>query len=451
MESALLPSSRDPGKVPDSLAMSEPSAPWRTERIVGVCALVILLLVAGGLGVWAYTAEQQREAVADLTRNNFFNDFNFRVNAVSVQYGYELAPDSAFAAREPPGPKWLRDKLGIDYLATVRAAHVRQIDSDTIQSLAALKGLRGLELSGSGEAAAMVLQRLDNWPQLERLVFWNSFVTDGELAYLLPLERLRILELTDCNQLTDASLDAVVQISSLKTLTLRGDARLTNAGLAKLGRLKNLETLQFSFDGEMTDAGLEKLRGMPRLRHLFLDYTHTGLAGGLERLGEFPSLEKLDIWYLSDEAAAQLPTTKRLKELSLTFSRQLSAVGLKNLDKFPNLEKLYFSFIPGLDDAGMVHVASLAKLRELVVHGNQSRLTDASLESLGRMSSLRTLFLYGCTGLTDAGLAHLAGLKNLEQLTIGYDPHQFSTAARDAFGKALPGCRVHYGDAGPSP
>ena len=66
-------------------------------------------------------------------------------------------------------------------------------------------------------------------------------------------------------------------------------------------------------------------------------------------------------------------------------------------------------------DIATAHVAGLA-LR--YYYAGLTQITDRSLEILGRMASLEQIDLYECNGVTDAGVAFLAGLPNLREVNL---------------------------------
>ena len=66
-------------------------------------------------------------------------------------------------------------------------------------------------------------------------------------------------------------------------------------------------------------------------------------------------------------------------------------------------------------DAGLAHVASMKNLSRL--HLENTKITDAGLDHLKTLANLEYLNLYG-TQVTDAGIAKLAGLKNLKKLFV---------------------------------
>ena len=63
-------------------------------------------------------------------------------------------------------------------------------------------------------------------------------------------------------------------------------------------------------------------------------------------------------------------------------------------------------------DAGLIHLAGLTQLEELWLQ--KTRITDDGLAHLAQLTSLKELWLLE-TRITDAGVAHLAGLTNLEE------------------------------------
>lgn len=81
---------------------------------------------------------------------------------------------------------------------------------------------------------------------------------------------------------------------------------------------------------------------------------------------------------------------KNLRSLSLRGSR-LRSTGLANVRCLTNLEKLQFS---------------------------GAHIEDQGLASIKDLTQLRRLWFYECRGITDEGLIHLAGLKNLKWLRL---------------------------------
>src|SRR5438132_7315058 len=83
-------------------------------------------------------------------------------------------------------------------------------------------------------------------------------------------------------------------------------------------------------------------------------------------------------------------------------------------------------------DAELKELAGLENLQTLSLSENQ--VTDAGLKGLAGLKNLQTLSLYG-TKVTDVGLKELAGLKNLQTLDLG------KTEVTDAGLKELAGLK----------
>lgn len=81
-----------------------------------------------------------------------------------------------------------------------------------------------------------------------------------------------------------------------------------------------------------------------------------------------------------------------------------------------------FRFASGIDgtiettDSGLVHLAGLTQLQSLSLQGRQ--VTDAGLAHLRTLTQLQTLSLHDMQ-VSDAGLIHLQGLKQLQYLSLG--------------------------------
>lgn len=81
-------------------------------------------------------------------------------------------------------------------------------------------------------------------------------------------------------------------------------------------------------------------------------------------------------------------------------------------------------------DAATEHLAALPRLKRY--YAGDTKITDRSLEILSRLRSLERLEFWACSGLTDAGVALLAGLPKLKELHL--DGLQGVTpAVRDLF------------------
>lgn len=173
-------------------------------------AMLVLVALVGLVLGWVHRARDQRQAAARLQKSN--------PNA-AVLYDYEVGADGRLQeSPKPPGPEWLRERLGVDYLSSVV----------------------GADLFYATDADLKCLRRL---PNLRRLYLARSIdVTDAGLKHLEGLKKLKLLVLDDADQVTDE-------------------------GLRSLGRLKSLALLQLDVGRRMTPAGIEQLhRDLPNCR-----------------------------------------------------------------------------------------------------------------------------------------------------------------------------------------
>jgi internalin A len=98
----------------------------------------------------------------------------------------------------------------------------------------------------------------------------------------------------------------------------------------------------------------------------------------------------------------------------------LAAVG-----RLTRLKRLYCWDARLATDAGVAHLGNLQNLE--YIHISQSNLTDNSLSTFGQLRKLEGLALQG-NAFTDAGLAHLQGLDKLTDLWVNMGESHMSDA-----------------------
>jgi hypothetical protein len=97
---------------------------------------------------------------------------------------------------------------------------------------------------------------------------------------------------------------------------------------------------------------------------------------------------------------------------------KINDAALELLKSFPHLRRLELLSCP-VTDAGLAHVAGLKDLRELTVW-NSRGITDAGLEHFKGLSQLERLKV-SKTGVTGAGLRHLRGHRRLQSLNLKHN------------------------------
>lgn len=274
-----------------------------------------------------------------------------------------------------------------------------------------IASLEALGLSqGVGNEGLAHLKSLAN---LHWLSAGNRAITDEGLAHLASLTQMESLNLRE-TQVSDEGLVHLKQMKKLKRLTLY-ETRVTEKGLVHLKDLQYLENLDLLFG--VTDTGLTHLSKLNSLKKITIDgesITEEGLA----LLSQMKSLEDVyvDNTDKMDAIVGQLIRLFHLK--ALTLGTGLTDAGLTQLKNMPSLQELTVgpSQITG---KGIASLAELPSLKVLCLH--QMKLASADeWASFGKLSSLQCLTLMHIRSqVTDAHIAHLAGLQFLRELSIG--------------------------------
>lgn len=111
---------------------------------------------------------------------------------------------------------------------------------------------------------------------------------------------------------------------------------------------------------------------------------------------------------------------------------------LANLANCKNLKSLQTGGrVQSVSDAGLAHLAGLRSMERLSVGGHG--VTDAGLVHLAEMDQLNSLNISG--NITDAGLRHIEKLKSLESLTVNSQKN-FSPGAVKRLRANLPNVRA---------
>ena len=90
--------------------------------------------------------------------------------------------------------------------------------------------------------------------------------------------------------------------------------------------------------------------------------------------------------------------------------------GFRHVGRCRLLEALWCMYCRETGDIATGHIAGLPGLRQY--YAGKTRITDRSLEILGGMPSLEVLQFWEIAGITNAGLAALARLPRLREVSI---------------------------------
>src|SRR5262245_25515125 len=93
-------------------------------------------------------------------------------------------------------------------------------------------------------------------------------------------------------------------------------------------------------------------------------------------------------------------------------STEIHDEDLRSVGKLTSLEQLDLEYTK-ITDAGIAHLVGLKNLRYLSIGG--TRITDAAMKNIGRLTRLEELLLGG-TNVGDAGMNYLCDLRSLRNL-----------------------------------
>jgi hypothetical protein len=170
---------------------------------------------------------------------------------------------------------------------------------------------------------------------------------------------------------------------------------VTDGELKELAGLKQLQNLKL-YGTKVTDAGLKELAGLKRLKHLSL-YKSEVTDAGLKHLARFKQLKRFNLSKTKVTAKGIAELKKALPDLKISWTAD-SALTHKAEDKAAKAIQKLGAFITRDEKAKRNPIVS--------VDLSDTRVTDAGLKHLAGLRQLRRLDL-PVTRVTDEGIADL--------------------------------------------
>ncbi len=335
-------------------------------------------------------------------------------------------------------------------LEELRFVWIQGITDAGIAKLTPLRSLKLLDLH-STSITDDGLAHVASMYALEDLTLPASGVTDRGLAQVSKLDKLKRLNArgmtpvhpTDPGPFTDVGLSHVSRLPDLEEFHICSGGGITDAGMAYLARLEGLKQLNLMCNG-ITNDGLATLATIQSLRHFWLSCPNSGAisVSGANHLNALTGLEFLSMLEIvRDESTLDLSGLTNLENLTITIDergvrRPRGALRDADLAWLADHRRLKWVQVGGgaeFGDEGMAHLAGLNGLQRLTLGGDL--VTDQGLSYLAGKHDLTLLYVEG--NITDDGLRHLEGLKNLTNLSVK-SPHGFSTTAEARLRNALP-------------
>jgi len=245
-----------------------------------------------------------------------------------------------------------------------------------------------------------------------RLVIDGPFTNAG-LASLAGLEG--VFELDLFWHVTGLTSDAFAHLALLHNLgALGADGKLSDdAAMRHIAALPRLRRLRIQ-ETAATDEGFESLGRSQTISHIWGRECPHLTGRGFVALSKMPALRALGVGCqnVDGKALSTLPEFPALRELTPVGVRD---PGFAHVGRCPRLERLTCMYCRDTTDAATEHIANLPIK---YYYAGLTKITDRSLELLGRMQSLEQVEFYECNGVTDAGLPFLAALPRLREVHL---------------------------------
>lgn len=304
-----------------------------------------------------------------------------------------------------------------------------------------------LDLSGKGAGSA-ALKDIAKLTELTSLKLSDNKIS--ELDFLSSLKKLSSLDLSN-NKISDIS--PLKKLSSIRTLHLDGNE------IKDFSPLYGLDSLSMLTIGDMDikQSQLKKLKEELPDCIIYSDdakedvieiklggktfdnnVTELDLSGcdvhDISLLSVCTKLKKLDLSDNSISDISALVDIPELTELDLSNNR------ISDISPLMSVSKLTYLNLAGNRIKSVAALQDLTSLTELNLSSNEL----GGIAAVGRLTNLKTLWLDD-TGLKDASLEELYGLKNLKKLSIK-DNSELSEAAVTTLQKKLSGCTISHSE-----
>ena len=304
-----------------------------------------------------------------------------------------------------------------------------------------------LDLSGKGAGSA-ALKDIAKLTELTSLKLSDNKIS--ELDFLSSLKKLSSLDLSN-NKISDIS--PLKKLSSIRTLHLDGNE------IKAFSPLYGLDSLSMLTIGDMDikQSQLKKLKEELPDCIIYSDdakedvieiklggktfdnnVTELDLSGcdvhDISLLSVCTKLKKLDLSDNSISDISALVDIPELAELDLSNNR------ISDISPLMSVSKLTYLNLAGNRIKSVAALQDLTSLTELNLSSNEL----VGIAAVGRLTNLKTLWMDD-TGLKDASLEELYGLKNLKKLSIK-DNSELSEAAVTTLQKKLSGCTISHSE-----
>ncbi|MCC6695412.1 MAG: M48 family metalloprotease [Candidatus Hydrogenedentes bacterium] len=245
-------------------------------------------------------------------------------------------------------------------------------------------------------------------------------LTNDDVAPIAALTGLRALDLSDNPGLTGEALGQLGGLQELEWLDF-DRTPISDLPPGAIEQFPNLRYIAGHFQHYADDV-LRQLGGLPEIEYVCIK-AGVVTADGLRHLGGKSTLRGLvlDNVELTDEALAALDSVPNLVYLDLRKNPSLTDEGLRHLAALPNLTHLNLEKCQ-ITDIGVAHLVNNRALQEIYL--SNTPVTEASLVSLSALPALQTVKLVE-TSVTEAQAAEFTA-KLASRTGVPVPPQQSS-------------------------
>ena len=368
-------------------------------------------------------------------------------------WGFQ-GPDARGEVAIPKGKRWalqlgpsvkvnpaLLDQLPPDELEVLAVENWNpQEVNEVVKHLPRFKQLHGLNLKGV-DLDQVDINPLSDMSRLTDLSVNFETVTDPGFKPIRCLKQVQRLYLSG-KSLNRTALESIAALDALRTLDLSANS-IDNSDLAALVPLKNLEALKLSRIGTMTAEGYANLARITSLKEVSLGNLDV-MPGQLAELAKLPHLEQLSMTRVLNEHLIAMKPLQSLKTLKLHTSlndtrHYFSEAGFSAVAELKNLEVLHIEACGPTSNDSLKSLASLPNLKVLSIV-NREDVTDTQMAYFAQMKAIEDLGIRG-SQITDAGLDKLTELKSLKKLRL-FPDSKVTPGGIARLKQAIPGLEV---------
>ncbi len=271
--------------------------------------------------------------------------------------------------------------------------------------------------------------------RLYSLDLTGTSCSNEDLNRLVPLRHIKDLKLAH-TQISDVGIQCLQNLPYLTKLDL-GETRLTDEGIMQLSTLRNLCSLRV-VGTSVTYEALEQLDAA-------LPYAHFCEEKAIEELKAAGIQVVNTPRFLDGDSKLGMSVIRAGEEVTdviVGMNRKLTLVpnDVLNLSRLRSVRCMTFHTVT-LGSGGLEQLRPLPKMKDLQIWN--VNLSDRDLEAIARQSQLESLTICGCREVSNQGLEHLGGLKNLQHLQID-DCDATTKSGMAALQRNLPNCGCSY-------